>query len=88
MNLGLFEIALLAGSAATAIAGGVAAAARRRTATLLVLNAGLAACFGYFAVTGLRSGSIMGLGLGLVALLHLSVTAAIVRRASDPEPVA
>jgi hypothetical protein len=82
MHLGLFEITLLLGAAASAIAGALAARARRRAPTLLVLNGIFAACFAYFAMKGLRFGSIIGILLGIVALLHVAVGSAIVERAS------
>ena len=83
MNIGLFEVTLLLGSVATATAGALAALARRRAAALLALNAVFAACCTYFAVQGLRFGSILGVVLGLVALMHVAVCSAIVGRATQ-----
>jgi hypothetical protein len=88
MNFGLFEITLLIGSAATAVVGVLAALARRRAATLLVMNALFAACFAYFAMRGLRFGSVIGLVLGLLALTHVAIASAIVGRAARNAPTA
>lgn len=87
MNFGLFEIALLLGAAATAVAGALAAVARRRSATLLTLNTICAVVFAVFALQGLRFGSILAVGLGLVALVNAAVASAIVRRASPSATV-
>jgi hypothetical protein len=82
MNFGLLEIALLLGSAATAVAGALAAVSRRRSATLLALNVIFAVSFAYVAMKGLRFGSILAVVLGLVALANAAVASAIVSRAA------
>jgi len=82
MNFGLFEIALLLGSAATALAGTLAALMRRRSATLLALNAIFAVVFAYFTVQGFRFGSFLAIGLGLIAIVNAAVASAIIRRAA------
>ena len=88
MNPGLFEIALLAGSITTAFAGAAAAVARRRSGILLASNATFAACFGYFAIQGLRFGGIIVGLLGVLALIHLALASMIVRRARRRAPTA
>jgi hypothetical protein len=89
MNLGLFEIALLVGSAATLVAGATAAMARRRTGWLLALNAVFAACFTYFVIQGLRFGPwLIVAALAALALAHVGVASAIVARAEHRVPTA
>lgn len=86
MNIGMFEISLLLASGATAVAGALAALARRRAATLLTLNAILGACFAYFAAKGFRFGNVLGVVLGLLALMHVAVVSAIIGRAARNVP--
>ena len=88
MNFGLLEIALVLGSVATAVAGARAAIARRRAGTLLALNAVFAIVFAYFAVQGLRSGSIVAVGLSLFSFANVAVASAIASRAARKAPVA
>jgi hypothetical protein len=88
MNFGLFEIALLLGSVTTGVAGARAAAARRRSAPLLTLNAVFAVGFAYFAVQGLRVGGIVAAGLSLLACANVAVASAIVSRAAPKAPAA
>jgi hypothetical protein len=82
MNIGSFEIALLIGSAATLVAGGMAAVARRRAGAALAANVIFAAWFAYFAVIGFRFGGILEVGLSLLALTHGALASAIVSRAT------
>jgi sugar phosphate permease len=86
MNLGVFEIALLLGSVATGIAGARAAAARRRSGVLLILNAIFALVFVYFALQSLRFGNIFAVGLGLFGFANAAVASAIVARAEPKAP--
>ena len=88
MNLGLFEITLLVGSVATALAGVVAALTRRRSAALLALNSVFAACFGYFFIQGLRFGGPIVLALGPIAGVHVAVASSMVTRARRTAPTA
>lgn len=86
MNLGLFEIGLLLGSVAIGTAGARAAAGRRRSGVLVILNAIFALVFAYFAVQSFRFGSIVAVGLGLLAFANAAVASAIVGRAIPKAP--
>jgi hypothetical protein len=88
MNAGLFEIALLLGSVAGALIGARAAFARQRSAALLALNAVFTLVLAYFTVQGLRFGSIVAVGLGLLAAANGCVAWAIIARAAPKAPVA
>ena len=88
MNIGLLEIVLFAASAATGVAGAVAALARRRAGTLLALNAVFAGCFGYAVAKTIRFSGPIALGLGLLAVMHVLIASALIARAGRKIPAA